>query len=100
ASLSIVVRRVEDVARVDLDRVVGQHGTPPATGGGQVPAAGTQVLGGGEGGVVEVVRVGDPVLVGVDLVVLPGARDELHRTDRVVVGPVAVVPAGIGVQDG
>ena len=66
---------------------------------GEVVVAGAEVDGGGEGGVVDVLRVALAVVVGVDADDRPGGGDELHRADGAVPLRVGVVLAGVGVAD-
>ena len=65
----------------------------------QFPTGGTEIVRGGQCGVIDAERVGDPIAVAVDRVPGPGGRDELHRPHRTVEDRVAVQAAGIGVAD-
>ncbi|HYJ74262.1 MAG TPA: hypothetical protein VEV65_01620 [Kineosporiaceae bacterium] len=79
--------------------VVAEDGVDLALPGREVAAAGAQVAGGGERGVVDVLGVGGAVAVGVRAVPGPGSRDELHRADGAVRPGVAVEPTAVGVVD-
>ncbi len=67
--------------------------------GAQVIAAGTQVDRRAERSVIDVLHPAPPVLVSVDGDGRPCRREELHRTDGVVVVHVAVEAAGVGVAN-
>ena len=58
-----------------------------------------QVGAGGEGGVVDVVRVGLAVAVAVEAPPLPGLGDELHGADGAVEDRISVESAAVGVTD-
>ena len=69
------------------------------SGVGEVPAAVAEVRRRARRRVLHVLRVGDPVRVGVHAERAPGAREELHRPDRAVPLRVAVPVAAVGVGD-
>ena len=79
--------------------VVGQDRGPQRGGVGEVPAAVAEVRRGARRRVLHVLRVGDPVPVGVHTERAPGAGDELHRTDGAVPRHVAVPVPAVGVRD-
>lgn len=65
----------------------------------EISSCRAQVTRCGEGGVVDVERVGHAVTVAVRGPRGPRRRDELHRADSVVVDVVAVEAAVVGVED-
>jgi hypothetical protein len=65
---------------------------------GEVPAVRAQVVSGGEGGVEDVVRVGDAVTVAVRAPGRPGGGDELHGAFGA--GPAAAGGGNSGVAAG
>jgi hypothetical protein len=79
--------------------VVRQDRRPQTVRLGQVPAARAQVPGGGQGGVLDVLGVGDSVPVSIPAVPRPRRGDELHRSDGPVPGAAAVPPPRVGVGD-
>src|SRR6185437_5756229 len=69
-------------AGVDIGIVVGpQRGDPPPRGSEILPPP-AQVAGRGQRGIVDVVDVDLAVVVGVDAVLPPRLRDELHGSHR------------------
>ncbi len=84
---------------VGLGVVVAEDRGALSGGGGEVVVAGAEVDGGGERGVVDVLRVALAVAVGVDPDHGPRGGDELHGSDGVVVDGVVVELAGVGVAD-
>ena len=86
----------EDLADVPVGVVVGEDRAVGVGG----HAGGAEVAGGGEDRVFGVVRVGDPVAVGVDPVVVPGRGHELHPADRAGRGGAEVgAEAGLDLVD-
>ena len=91
---------VAHVAHVGIRLVVGEDRVGPPPGGGEVTAAGAQVRGGTQGGIVDIERVGFSVAVPVPPSHLPGGGNELHWSDGVVPESVAVQDAVVRVRDG
>ena len=79
--------------------VVPVDGGPAPGRGREVVVAEAELDGGGQGGVVHVLRVTLTVRVAVDPGGDPGRGQDLHRADGVVEEPVAVEEPGIGVAD-
>jgi hypothetical protein len=79
--------------------VIGEHGPHLAGVHGQVASRGAQVTRRGERCVIDVERVGPPVLIAVRGPDRPCRRDELHRADSVVEPAITVQTAVVGVAD-
>src|SRR5690606_38988294 len=79
--------------------VVAVDGRLLAAVGGEVLVTAAEVHRARERGVVDVLRVADPVAVAVHPDDRPGGGDELHGADRPVVDLVVVVLPGVGVAD-
>src|SRR5690606_33043609 len=99
ALLPVVVGVVDDFLHVVAALVVGEQGLPEPVRLLQVPTHRTQVAGGCHGRVVDVVRVGDAVTVGVHTPLAPALRDDLERAAGPVPLLVAVQLSPVGVLD-
>jgi len=67
---------------------------------GEVGACGAQVDASGDGGVIDVVGVGDTVAVAIDTKGTPTGGDELHRAHRSIPDRVPIQLTMVGVGDG
>ncbi|MDQ1716249.1 MAG: hypothetical protein QOE89_202 [Pseudonocardiales bacterium] len=83
--------------RVLAGVIVGKHRGQLSRPWVQVAARGTEVIGRGCRGVVEVERIGCLVAAGVDAVARQRGRVELHRTECAVGAGITVEPTMIGV---
>jgi hypothetical protein len=70
--------------------VIPEHGRLQLGRIRQIGIAGAKVDSGGDGGVVDVIRVRHAVTVAIDAIAVPGGGDELHRAHRTVPHGVAV----------
>jgi hypothetical protein len=98
-ALAVVLVPGQNGVQVVLRVVVAKYGRVHVGLDRKVAVPAAEVVGGGQGGVVDVVGVLHAVAVAVAARPRPGGGDELHRADGSVIRGVAVVDTVVGVLD-
>src|SRR5687768_6101249 len=94
----VVHGRLRDGGDIGVEVVVGEDSAAPGLGLAEVSVM-TEVAGGGERRVVDLLRIADAVAVAVCSPALPGGRDELQRTNGAVDRRPAIPESTVGVGD-